>query len=407
MAAFDAETGVISPGGIGFDINCGMRLVTTNLTFKEVQPKLKELIDTLFKSVPAGVGCKGFVDVNKKQFIEVMETGSKWCVENGYGWKEDIERTEGYGVIDWADHTTVSDKAISRGINQIGTLGSGNHYLEAQVARAKDIYDPGTAKVFGIHSPDQVVVMVHCGSRGFGHQIATDYLKVFEGVIKKYNIEVRDRELTCAPFQSKEGQDYYQAMACAANMAFANRQVILHRIREGFEKVFKTSAEKLEMNLVYDVAHNIAKLEEHEVDGKRKKVVVHRKGSTRAFPPNHPELCRLYRKAGQPIIIGGSMETGSHLLVGTEQAMKETFGSTAHGSGRTMSRSAAKKLVHGESLQKAMEKKGIYVRAVSMSGLAEEAGMAYKDVDEVIETVHNSGISRRVVKLLPLGNVKG
>ncbi|HLD86997.1 MAG TPA: RtcB family protein, partial [Candidatus Nanoarchaeia archaeon] len=304
--------------------NCGMRLVTTNLTYKEVQPRLKELIDTLFKSVPAGVGCKGFVKVQKKDFIDIIETGSKWCVENGYGWKDDVERTEGYGVIDWADHTKVSDKAMSRGIDQLGTLGSGNHYLEAQVAHAKDIFDPITAKAFGIHTPDQVVVMVHCGSRGFGHQIGTDYLRIFEGVMQKYKIEVRDRELTCAPFQSKEGQDYYKAMACAANMAFANRQVILHRIRESFEKVFKTSAEKLEMNLVYDVAHNIAKLEEHEIDGKRKKVVVHRKGSTRAFPPNHPELCNLYRKAGQPIIIGGSMETGSHLLVGTEGAMKET-----------------------------------------------------------------------------------
>ena len=407
VAAFDAEEGIISPGGIGFDINCGMRLLTTNLTYREVQPKLKELIDTLFRLVPAGVGCKGFVDVNKKQFIEVMESGSKWCVENGYGWESDIERTESYGVIDWADHTTVSEKAISRGINQLGTLGSGNHYLETQIARAKDIYDPETAKAFGIHTPEQVVVMVHCGSRGFGHQIATDYLRVFEGVIKKYNIEVRDRELTCAPFQSKEGQDYYKAMACAANMAFANRQVILHRIREGFAKVFRQSAEALEMNLIYDVAHNIAKLEEHIIDGKRKKVVVHRKGSTRAFPPNHPELCKLYKKTGQPIIIGGSMETGSHLLVGTEQAMQETFGSTAHGSGRTMSRTAAKHKFHGDSLLKAMEKKGIYVRAVSMQGLAEEAGSAYKDVDEVIETVHNAGISRRVTKLVPIGNVKG
>jgi len=407
VAAFDAEEGIISPGGIGFDINCGMRLVTTNLTYREVRPKLKELIDTLFKSVPAGVGCKGFVKVNKKEFTDVMLSGSSWCVEKGYGWKADIERTESYGRIDWADPSKVSEKAVSRGIDQLGTLGSGNHYLEAQVVHAKHIFDPETAKAFGIHTPEQVVIMVHCGSRGFGHQIGTDYLRVFEGVVKKYNIEVRDRELMCAPFRSTEGQDYYGAMACAANMAFANRQVILHRIREAFEKVFKTPAEKLEMNLVYDVAHNIAKVEEHEIDGKKKKVVVHRKGSTRAFPPGHPELCKLYRKAGQPIIIGGSMETGSHLLVGTEQAMRETFGSTAHGSGRTMSRAAAKKQVHGESLQKAMEKRGIYVRAVSMSGLAEEAGMAYKDVDEVIETVHNAGISKKVVKLIPCGNVKG
>src|SRR3990167_2318897 len=243
--------------------------------------------------------------------------------------------------------------------------------------------------------------MVHCGSRGFGHQIGTDYLRIFEGVMKKYGIEVYDRELACAPFQSNEGQDYYKAMACAANMAFANRQVILQRIREGFSKVFKTDAEKLEMHMVYDVAHNVAKLEEHNVDGKRKKLVVHRKGSTRAFPPNHPELAPIFRDTGQPVIIGGSMETGSFLLVGTEKAMEETFGSTAHGSGRTMSRTAAKKLVRGEKLQSDMEKRGIYVKSVSMPGLAEEAGKAYKPIDDVVDTLDKAGISKPVAKLVP------
>jgi len=408
VAAFDPEeNGIISPGGIGFDINCGMRLVTTNLTYKEVQPKLKELIDTLFNLVPAGVGCKGFVNANKSQFIEIIENGSKWCVENGYGWKEDVERTESQGKIDWADHTKVSDKAMKRGISQLGTLGSGNHYLEAQIVRAENIYDKEIAKVFGIHDSEQIVVMVHCGSRGFGHQIGTDYLRKFEPVMKQHNIEIRDRELTCAPFNSKEGQDYYKAMACAANMAFSNRQVILHRIREGFERVFKMDAEKMEMHLVYDVAHNIAKLEEHDVNGKKKKLVVHRKGSTRAFPPGHPELNNVFKKTGQPVIIGGSMETGSHLLVGTEGAMKQTWGSTAHGSGRTMSRAKAKREVRGDKLLKDMEKRGIYVRSVSMAGLAEEAGLAYKNVDEVIETIHKAGISKKVVKLLPIGNVKG
>ncbi len=407
VAAFDAETGIISPGGIGFDINCGMRLVTTNLTFKEVQPKLKEIVDTMFKTVPSGVGAKGFVQANRQQFKEIMSNGSKWCVENGYGWQEDIERTEGYGRIDWAEPEKVSSKAIERGMHQLGTLGSGNHYLEIQIVRAENIFDVEIAKRFGITEPEQIVVMVHCGSRGFGHQIGTDYLRIFEGAMKKYGIEVYDRELACAPFQSNEGQDYYKAMACAANMAFANRQVILHRIREGFSKVFHTDAEKLEMNMVYDVAHNIAKLEEHSVDGRKKKLIVHRKGSTRAFPPHHPELANLYKETGQPVIIGGSMETGSFLLVGTQKAMDETFGSTAHGSGRTMSRAAAKHQVRGEQLQKDMEKRGIYVKATSMPGLAEEAGFAYKNINDVINAVAEAGISKPVCGLKPCGNIKG
>lgn len=383
-----------------------MRLVTTNLTFKEVQPKLKEIVDTLFKTVPSGVGVKGFVNPSKQQFKEMMEQGSKWCIENDYGWKEDLERTEGYGRIDWADSTKVSDKAISRGINHMGTLGSGNHYLEIQKVEEENIVDKKLAKKFGIF-PDQIVIMVHCGSRGFGHQIATDYLQKFDEVMKKYNIVIKDRELSCAPFNTKEGQDYYKAMACAANMAFANRQVILHRIREGFSKVFKKSAEELEMNLVYDVAHNIAKLEEHRIDGKKKKLIVHRKGATRAFPPGHEELNKLYKDTGQPVIIGGSMETGSFLLVGTEKAMDETFGTSCHGSGRTMSRTKAKHEVRGEKLLQDMAKKGIYVRSVSMSGLAEEAGIAYKDINEVVKTVELAGISKPVVGLRPIGNIKG
>ena len=387
--------------------NCGMRLVTTNLTIKEVQPKLKELIDTLFKIVPAGVGSKGFLKVNENQFKEIMESGVKWCVENGYGWEEDLERTEGHGLIPQADSTKVSDRAVKRGINQLGTLGSGNHYLEVQVAHANEIFDEEKAKAFGIHTPDQIVIMVHCGSRGFGHQIGTDYLKTFEPAMKKYGITVNDRELACAPFSSKEGQDYFKAMACAANMAFTNRQVILHRIREGFSQVFKKSPEALELNLVYDVAHNIAKVEKYKIDNKMKEVVVHRKGSTRAFGPDNNDLDKLYRKAGQPVIIGGSMETGSYLLVGTKKAEEETFGTTAHGSGRTMSRSQAKREVRGDKLQRDMEKRGIYVRAVSMSGLAEEAGVAYKPINDVVDTLDIAGISKRVVGLKPLGNIKG
>lgn len=406
VAAFDTETGVISPGGIGFDINCGMKILTTNLTYNDVQPKLKSLVDTMFTLVPAGVGCKGFVKVNNAQFDDVMTDGVKWCVDNGYGWKDDVLNCEGKGKIDHADPSAVSEKARKRGMEQLGTLGSGNHYLEIQRVLPENIFDAELAKAFGIF-PDQIVVMVHCGSRGLGHQIGTDYLRLFDDAMKKYGITVPDRELSCAPFSSPEGQSYYKAMACAANMAFANRQVILHRIREGFSKVFGKTAEEMGMNLVYDVAHNIAKVEKYKIDGKMKDVVVHRKGSTRAFGPGHPELIPAYQKTGQPVILGGSMETGSYLLVGTKKAEEETFGSTAHGSGRTMSRTQARHDIRGDRLQKDMEARGIYVRATSMSGLAEEAGAAYKDVNDVVNTLQGYGITKKVVRLLPIGNVKG
>jgi len=405
VAAFDTKTGIISPGGIGFDINCGMRLMRTNLTIKDVKPKLKELVDTFFKTVPAGVGASGFVKVNREQFRDIMVRGVDWCIENGYGWKEDKERIEEYGQIQGADPSKVSEKAISRGINQLGTLGSGNHYLEIQVA--DKIFEPETAKAFGFTEEGQIGIMVHCGSRGFGHQIGTDYLQIFDGAMRKYGITVKDRELACAPFSSPEGQDYYKAMACAANMAFVNRQVIGHRIREGFSKVFGRSAEDLGLEIVYDVAHNIAKVEHHFVEGKDYNVVMHGKGATRCFGPGRPEICKKYRAVGQPVIIGGSMETGSFLLVGTEKAMTETWGSTMHGSGRTMSRTAAKNQIRGDLLQKEMAKKGIIVKAVSMSGLAEEAGMAYKDLNEVVETMQIAGVSRKVVLMRPIGNVKG
>ncbi len=405
VAAFDPNNGVISPGGIGFDINCGMRLVTTNLTLKELQPKLRPLVDLLFQQVPAGVGCKGFVKLTPQEFKKVMQNGAKWCIENGYGWEEDTERMEDYGCIEHAEPGKVSDRAVSRGINQLGTLGSGNHYLEIQ--QAAQIFDKKTAEKLGIFSEDQICVMVHCGSRGFGHQIATDYLKIFTAVMPKYGITVPDRELACAPFTSKEGQDYYHAMACAANAAFANRQVILHRIRECFHKIFEKTPEEMEMHLVYDVAHNIAKVEEHELNGKMKKLVVHRKGATRCFGPSRTELAPMFRKIGQPVIVGGSMETGSYLLLGTDKALEETFGSTAHGSGRTMSRTKAKKEVRGEELQKAMEKRGIYVRTVSYSGLAEEAGFAYKPISEVVDVMDVAGISKKLVAFKPWGNVKG
>jgi tRNA-splicing ligase RtcB len=405
VAAFDFEDGVISPGGIGFDINCGMRLVRTNLTIEEVKPKLKELVDLLFQTVPTGVGATGFVKLSNSQFDEVMVKGARWCVEHGYGWKEDLERIEEHGAIKGADPSKVSKKARERGIDQLGTLGSGNHYLEIQVVDR--IFDQNVAEAFGIEQEGQIVVMIHCGSRGFGHQIATDYLKVFLDAMKKYGIPLLDKELACAPIDSPEGKDYYSAMLCAANMAFANRQVILHRVREAFEKVFKKSPEELGMHLVYDVAHNIAKAEEYEIDEKIKKVLVHRKGSTRSFGPGHSELAEIYRDIGQPVIIGGSMETGSYLLVGTKRAMEETFGSTCHGSGRTMSRHKAKKEINYNQLIKQMEERGIYVRAASKSGLVEEAGAAYKNISDVVEAVDRAGISRKVAALRPIGNIKG
>jgi tRNA-splicing ligase RtcB (3'-phosphate/5'-hydroxy nucleic acid ligase) len=408
VAAFDVENeGVISPGGIGFDINCGMRLVLTNLTYKDVKPKLKQLVDRLFERVPAGVGSTGFVKLTPEKFKEVITSGSKWCIENGYGWKEDLERTEENGCMKGADASKVSEKAISRGLKQIGTLGSGNHYLEIQRVLPENIYDQEIAKKWGIF-PDQIVIMFHCGSRGFGHQVATDYLRIFLDVMdSKYGIKILDRELACAPFNSKEGQDYFKAMQCGINMSFANRQVILHRIREVFSEIFEKPAEELGLRQVYDVAHNTAKLENYTIDGKKKQLLVHRKGATRAFGPGHDELPPIYKETGQPVIIGGSMETGSYLLVGTKKAEEETFASTAHGSGRTMSRTKARKKWRGENLQKDMESRGIYVKTSTFSGLAEEAGGAYKDIDEVIEASHTTGIGNRVVKLVPIGNVKG
>ncbi len=387
--------------------NCGMRLITTNLSYKEVKPQLKNLVDNLFTTVPSGVGCKGFLKLNNQQFDDIMVDGVKWCVENGYGVESDVWNTEGYGKIEQADVEKVSERARKRGINQLGTLGSGNHYLEIQLAKSMNVFDEDVAKKFGIIGDDQVVIMVHCGSRGFGHQVATDYLKIFDKSMDKYGIKVNDRELACAPFNSDEGQDYYKAMACASNMAFANRQVITHRIREAFSSIFKKTQEQMEMNLVYDVAHNIAKVEDHKIDGKMKKLVVHRKGATRAFPPKHRDLCPKYRSVGQPVILGGSMETGSHLLVGTQKAMDETFGSTAHGSGRTMSRTKAKQEFQGKELQEKMLKKGIYVRSSSMNGLAEEAGSAYKDINSVVDILDTYGIARKVVGFNPIGNVKG
>src|SRR5689334_6013845 len=403
VAAFDLRDGVISPGGVGYDVNCGMRLIRTDLTLAEVQPRLERLMTELFRKVPAGVGAAGSVKLSRGDLDAVMVQGARWCVEQGYGWHRDLDRIEEGGRVNGADPSVVSDQAVGRGISQLGTLGSGNHYLEVQVASNDRIFDPTTAAALGVTGQDQIVIMVHCGSRGFGHQVATDYLKVFGKAMRRYGISVNDQQLACAPFRSPEGQDYFAAMNCAANTAFANRQVITHQVREAFAAVFGRSAEELGMELVYDVAHNIAKVERYS-EGE---LLVHRKGATRAFGPGSPELPQEFQQTGQPVICGGSMETGSYLLVGTDRAARDTFGSTMHGSGRTMSRAQAKKQVRGEQLQQQMKRRGILVKAVSMSGLAEEAGFAYKNISEVVETVEKAGITRKVAELRPIGNIKG
>jgi tRNA-splicing ligase RtcB len=407
VAAFRADTGVISPGGIGFDINCGMRLLRTSLTEAEVRPKLRELVDALFAAVPSGVGASGLVHLSDAEFREVMREGARWCVKRGYGWADDLEAIEGAGCLGGADPDRVSQRAVSRGRDQLGTLGSGNHYLEIQVVPPGGIHDRSVARTFGVEAPGQIMIMLHCGSRGFGHQIGTDYLRQFDQRMPTYGITVRDRELACAPFRSEEGQAYFGAMNAAANTAFANRQVITHRVREVMGRVFHRDPRELGLSVVYDVCHNTAKLERHTVGGESMELVVHRKGATRSFGPGSADLPAAYASAGQPVIIGGSMETGSALLVGTAHAMDETFGSTAHGAGRAMSRAQAKRLVRGDALVRDLEARGIVVRAASRSGVAEEAALAYKDLDEVVDVVHRLDIARKVVSLRPIGNIKG
>jgi tRNA-splicing ligase RtcB len=407
VAAMDPRTGVISPGGIGFDINCGMRLARTDLRWEDVEPRLPALMDALAARVPAGVGEEGFVRVDADAFRDLLRRGARWAVERGFGIADDLAYTESGGCFAGADPDCVSERAIARGLRQIGTLGSGNHYLEVQVVRAEGIHDAALARAFGIGEPGQVVVMFHCGSRGFGHQVASDYLQSFLRLMpKKFHLEVIDRELACAPFASQEGRDYYAAMCCAANMSFANRQVILHRVREAFAEVLGRSAEALGIRCVYDVAHNTARLEKVGRGREARELLVHRKGATRALPPGHPELPAAYRDVGQPVIIGGSMETGSYVLAGAAGG-EAAFFSTAHGSGRTMSRVQARKRAHGRDVVARMAERGILLRAASLRGVAEEAGFAYKDVDEVAQATETAGLSRRVVHLLPVGNVKG
>lgn len=407
LAAMDPDHGVISPGGIGFDINCGMRLVRTNLVYEEIREHIRELVDALYRRVPAGVGAQGFLKLTDDEFAEVAVQGARWCVARGYGWPEDLERTEEGGAIPGADPSKVSRRALERGRTQVGTLGSGNHYLEIQIVKREHIFDPEAAAVMGISRPNQVVIMFHCGSRGFGHQIASDYVQQFAPLMeKKWGIVLPDRDLACAPFRSPEGQAYFAAMKCGINMSFANRQVILHRVREVFSEVLHRDPRELGLEMVYDVCHNTAKLEEHEVGGQRRKLLVHRKGATRAFAPGMPDVPAAYREIGQPVIIGGSMETGSYLLRGVPTG-KQAFFTTAHGSGRTMSRHAAKKQFRGKELEQQLAARGIYVRSVSYGGLAEEAGAAYKNIDAVVAATTEAGLSLPVARFTPVGNVKG
>ncbi|MCD6370696.1 MAG: RtcB family protein [Thermoplasmata archaeon] len=406
VAAFDAEEGVISPGGVGYDINCGVRLLTTNLDERDIRPKLKVLVDNIFANVPSGVGEKGKLRLSFQELNEVLDLGAKWAVEHGYGWNEDLERLEESGCIKYADHTKVSDKAKKRGAPQLGTLGAGNHFLEVQ--RVEKIFLPDVAKKFGITHEGQITVMIHTGSRGLGHQVASDYIRVMENAARRYGIRLVDPQLACAPVKSKEADDYFAAMSAAANFGFTNRQLITHWVRESFGKVFGEDPGDLGLRLVYGVAHNIAKLEEHVVDGKRMRVYVHRKGATRAFAAGHEELSQFYRDVGQPVLIPGDMGTASYVLVGTQKAMEETFGSTCHGAGRVMSRHQALRRFRGEKIKRELwEKKRIYVRSASNRVAAEEAPEAYKDVNEVVRAVEGAGISRIVAKMVPLGVVKG
>ncbi|HLE96856.1 MAG TPA: RtcB family protein [Candidatus Thermoplasmatota archaeon] len=405
VAAFDAEEGVLSPGGVGFDINCGVRLIRTDLTLAEVRPKLRTLVDRLFERVPSGVGSKARVRLTRKDTEEVFLRGAAWAVDHGYAWEEDLRRIEHEGTMPGADPSKVSDRAVERGMPQVGSLGGGNHFLEVQ--RVAELVDPETARVFGLDKPDQIVVMVHSGSRGAGHQICTDYVSAMEKKADEYGIVLADRQLAAAPVRHRDAEDYYGAMCCGVNFAWTNRTLITHWVRETFAEIFGVSAENLGMDLVYDVAHNIAKLEEHDVDGRRRKVYVHRKGATRAFAPGHPLVTPEYRAVGQPVLVPGDMGTASWVLAGTEQAMQETFGSACHGAGRVLSRTKAAHSWTGKQVLRDLEARGIIVRAASERVAAEEAPDAYKDVSDVVNVCHGAGVARKVARLEPIGCVKG
>ncbi len=405
VAAFDHQHGVVSPGGVGYDINCGVRLIRTDLTDEMVRPKIERLIDTIFHNVPCGVGSEGRIKLSDRDIDRVLAEGAGWAVQNGYGWPEDLTVTEEQGCIEGAEPNNVSQAAKKRGAGQLGTLGAGNHFLEIQ--RVDEIFDDETARAYGIREIGQITIMIHTGSRGCGHQICTDYLEVMRKANKKYQIPLVDQELACAPASSPEGQRYFGAMKAGANFAWANRQMIMHWVRESFEAVMKRPAREMGMHLIYDIAHNMAKLEEHEVDGKKRWLYVHRKGATRAFGPGHPAIPEAYRPYGQPVLIPGDMGTSSYLLAGTDYAMRETFGSSCHGAGRALSRTAARKQHPAEEVIAELRAKGIYLKANSQRVISEEAPDAYKDIDRVVEISQQAGIARKIVRLKPLGVAKG
>ncbi len=400
VAALDFEKGGLSPGGIGYDINCGVRMLRTNLTREDVLKKVNDVLNNMFEAVPAGLGSKSDIKLSDKDLDKVLNYGAKWAVENGYGTKDDLEYCEENGSMKGADSSKISSHAKARGRSQLDSLGAGNHFLEVQYV--DKIFDKKIAKIFGIEKEGQVTIMIHCGSRGLGHQVCTDYLREMERTYPEPIKSLPDRELVYAPAGSKLCKDYYGAMAASANFAWCNRHIIAHHIRKVFEKMFKC-----EVKTIYDVAHNIAKVEEHVIDGKKVKVYMHRKGGTRAFGPGHKDVSKMYRKVGQPIIIPGSMGTASYLLVGTEKGMKETFGSTAHGAGRIMSRAQAKKEFRGEVVKKELEKDKIYIKSHSWKGISEEAPLAYKDIDEVVRVSHEAGIGNLVARVRPIAVIKG
>lgn len=405
VAAFDADEGVLSPGGVGFDINCGVRLVRTDLTLADLEDHMHELVDTLFERVPSGMGSKAIVRLSQGDIKSVFTEGAAWAIAKGYGWKEDLDHMEHRGRMPDADPDEVSDKAVKRGAPQVGSLGGGNHFLEVQVV--DEIFDPEAARAFGLDRLGQVCIMIHTGSRGAGHQICTDHVERMERAADRYKVPLVDRQLAATPVSSREAESYWKAMSAGANFAWTNRQLITHQVRESFADVLGSDPEAMGMQLVYDVSHNIAKLEEHSVDGRKRKVYVHRKGATRSFGPGHAELPAEYRNVGQPVLVPGDMGTASYVLAGTQGAESETFGSCCHGAGRVLSRSKAAKSWTGQDVIRGLRDKGILIKAASPRVAAEEAPEAYKNVSDVVDTCHGAGIGRKVVRLRPVACVKG
>jgi len=404
VAATDTRDGVISPGGVGYDINCGVRLLSTNLDVGEVRAQLPALMDAITAAIPAGLGREGSISLQKGGLTEAMEGGAQWAVGAGYGEREDVEHCEERGRMAGAGAGAVSVKARERGRDQLGTLGSGNHFVE--LGEVAEVYDEKSADAFGLR-PGQLVLQVHSGSRGLGHQVCTDSVRRFQDVARREGYKLPDRELVCAPLQSEEGQEYLAAMSAAANFAWANRQIMTHMLRRALENVLAGGARRMRLKVVYDAAHNVAKLERHEVGGRPLELCVHRKGATRAFPPGHPAVPEDYRAVGQPVLVPGDMGTASYVLRGTETAMRESFGSCCHGAGRKLSRAAAKRQVNAQELRQRLESLGIIVRAGSNAGLAEEAPDAYKDIHRVVDVVHSAGLALRVAQLRPVGVMKG